>query len=197
MHRKKEETTAVVRVPRSLDCSSATSTRQTQTRRGQAVTGTHTRTQQQQISSSSSTQRHSSNTRFEQHSCAWCCCCFNAAYCSSISSSMSCRVGFQAPGRLFGSWDPSPELLAGSRDFDHVEHWPRSPAGANACTVLSTAPPCGRRRRKHEKRPAAKRQKVNYSGKNGHLVQSKYIYKVPLQEAPRGVAQDRTGMVVV
>ena len=33
------------------------------------------------------------------------------------------RVGFQAPGWLSGSGTPSPELLAGSRDFDHVEHF--------------------------------------------------------------------------
>ena len=45
------------------------------------------------------------------------------------------RVEFQAPGWLFGSGTPSPELLARSRDFDHVEHWPRNAASANACTV--------------------------------------------------------------
>ena len=69
------------------------------------------------------------------------------------------RVDFQAPGWLFGSGTPSPELLAGSSDFDHLENGPQRPAGANACTVLSTPPCCGPRSRKHEKRPAAKRKK--------------------------------------
>ena len=45
----------------------------------------HTSTQQQR----SSTQRHSSNTRLEQHSYTCCCCCFTAAYCSSMMSSSS------------------------------------------------------------------------------------------------------------
>ena len=53
--------------PRSLDCSSATSTRQPQARRGQPVTGTRA------LSSSSSAQWHSSNTRLEQHLYACCC----------------------------------------------------------------------------------------------------------------------------
>ena len=73
---------------------------------------------------------------------------------------------------LFGSGSPSPELLAGARDFDHLEHVPRSPPRANACTVLSTRAPCGPRRRKHEKRPAALREKLNHSGKSGHFLHS-------------------------
>ena len=65
--------------PRSLDCSSKTSTRRTRARRGQAATSTRALS-----SSSSSTRQHSSNPRLEQHSYACCCCCCTAAaYCSS------------------------------------------------------------------------------------------------------------------
>ena len=71
--------------PRSLDCSSATSRRQTSARHGQAVTGTGALR-----SSSNSIQRHSSNTRLEQHLYASCCSCFAAAYCSSMISSSAC-----------------------------------------------------------------------------------------------------------
>ena len=82
------------------------------------------------------------------------------------------RVGFQAPGWNTGTWTPSPELLAGSRDFMNVEHRPRSPADANARTVLSTPPPWGPRSRKHEKRPAAKREKGTVPETNFRLVRS-------------------------
>ena len=71
--RKKKETG-----PRSLDCSSATSTRQTQTRRDQVITGTRALSSSCCSSSSGSTQRHSSNTPLEQHSYTCCCCCFTA-----------------------------------------------------------------------------------------------------------------------
>ena len=171
------------RGPRSPGCSSTTSTRQTQARCGQAITGTGALSNSS--ISSSSTQRHSSNTWPEQHSFVCCCChcCVLLEHMNSSSMNLSStavcccscskkweskifaakntkiRVGFQAPGWLSGSGTPSPELLAGSRDFDHVEHGPRSPPGANAYTILSTPPPCGPRSRKHEKRPAAKRQK--------------------------------------
>ena len=74
---------------RSIDCSSATSTRQTQTRRGQAITGTRALINSSSSSSSSSgsTQRHSRNTRLEQHSYACCCCCLTAAFWSGMNSS--------------------------------------------------------------------------------------------------------------
>ena len=65
------------------------------------------------------------------------------------------QVGFQAPGWLFGSGAPSPEFLAGSRDFDHVEHVPRSPAGSKACTARSSPPLFGPCSKKHGKLPAA------------------------------------------
>ena len=77
--------------PRSLDCSSATSTRQTRAWRGQAVTGTRALSSRSNNSSgSSSTQRHSSGSRLEQHSYACCCCCFTTAYSSSTVCCCCC-----------------------------------------------------------------------------------------------------------
>ena len=82
------------------------------------------------------------------------------------------RVGFRAPGWLFESGTPPPELLAGFCDFDHLEHGPRSPAGANACTVLSAPAPFGSLQQEARKKNRGQTRKVNYSGKNGPLVQS-------------------------
>ena len=157
--------------PRSLDCSRATSTRQTQAWRGQAITSTQQRQQQQKKQHSSSTRAtlDSSSTRTPAVAAALllraALLCVVAVAARSgknkifAAENTKIRVGFQAPGWLSGSGTPSPELLAESRDFDHVGHEPRSSAGANACTVQCTSPPCGPCSRKHEKRPAAKREK--------------------------------------
>ena len=69
LHRNKKDTG-----PQSFDCSSATSMRQTRARRGQAVTSTRTLSTTT-TTNTINTQRHSSNTRLEQHSYACCCCC--------------------------------------------------------------------------------------------------------------------------
>ena len=52
-----------------------------------------------------------------------------------------------------------PWLLARFRDFELLEHAPRSPAGTHTCTVVYRRIPCVPRSRERENRPTAEREK--------------------------------------
>ena len=73
-----------------------------------------------------------------------------------------------------------PELLAGSRDFDHVEPcraWATEPGRGQRLHRTVLAAPLRASQQEAREKTRGQTRKVNYSGKNGHLVQSNiYIY---------------------
>ena len=75
--------------------------------------------------------------------------------------------GCRSPLMALGGRNPFLVLLSRSRDFEPLEHVPRSPVGVNTCTVLYTRTPYMPRSRKHEKRPAVEREKLYIPEKNG------------------------------